>query len=249
MDGIANWAPWVVAAVVAVGLVLRARFHHVTALETLHVVRYRDGILVGELAAGRHLLHRQRDTIVTAPRQPVLLTLPGQEVLTADGVPVKVSLLATVRVTDAVTALHVTQSWHDSTYAALQVALRGAISSVGVDDVLGDRDQLGASTGAAAADAVAAVGVALEDVRIKDLMLPGPVRDLFARVVSARKEGEARLERVRAETAAMRSLANAARLVEDQPVLLQLRAVTGADQVTVVLGGDTVDRPQSGTRG
>jgi regulator of protease activity HflC (stomatin/prohibitin superfamily) len=70
---------------------------------------------------------------------------------------------------------------------------------------------------------VVEIGVKLLSVEIRDLMLPGDLKRIFAQEVQARKEGLAALERARGERAALRSLANAARLVQDNPALLQLR--------------------------
>jgi len=56
-------------------------------------------------------------------------------------------------------------------------------------------------------------------------MISGKLKKSFAQVVKARKEGEAALERARGETAALRSLANAARMVQDNPQLMQLRVL------------------------
>jgi hypothetical protein len=73
------------------------------------------------------------------------------------------------------------------------------------------------------ASPLARIGIEVLSVEVRDLMVPGELKRLFAGVVAARKEGEVSLERVRAETAALRSLANAGRMVEDNPGLLQLR--------------------------
>ena len=74
-------------------------------------------------------------------------------------------------------------------------------------------------------------------------MLPGDLKRIFAQEVAARKEGLAALERARGETAALRNLANAARMIEDNPALMQLRLLqqlgtTGGN--TVVLGESAV---------
>ncbi len=60
-------------------------------------------------------------------------------------------------------------------------------------------------------------------------MLPGEMKKVFTQVVKAQKEGQAALERARGETAALRSLANAARMMDDNPNLLQLRALQGLE--------------------
>jgi regulator of protease activity HflC (stomatin/prohibitin superfamily) len=79
----------------------------------------------------------------------------------------------------------------------------------------------------------------LMSVDVKDLMFPGPLKKVFAQVIEARQQGLASLEKARGETAAMRSLANAARMVDDNPSLLQLRILQQLESTsgnTVVLG-------------
>lgn len=68
-------------------------------------------------------------------------------------------------------------------------------------------------------------GVKLKLADVKDIMFPGEMKKAFAQVVKAQKEGQAAMERARGETAALRSLANAARMMDDNPNLLQLRAL------------------------
>jgi hypothetical protein len=73
------------------------------------------------------------------------------------------------------------------------------------------------------ASRLAHIGIELLSVEARDLMVSGEIKRAFAGVVTARKEGEAALERARGETASLRNLANAGRMVEDNPGLLQLR--------------------------
>src|SRR4051812_50217013 len=82
-------------------------------------------------------------------------------------------------------------------------------------------------------------------VDVRDIMVPTELKRAFAGIVAARREGEAALERARGETAALRSLANAGRLVEDNPGLLQLRILQqlGASSGNTIMlgmpGGET----------
>jgi hypothetical protein len=99
------------------------------------------------------------------------------------------------------------------------------VSARTVDELLADRAKVGPAVLERVGSSVARLGVELLGVEVKDLMVPGDLKRLFAGVVAARKEGEATLERVRAETAALRNLANAGRLVEDNPGLLKLRVL------------------------
>jgi hypothetical protein len=98
---------------------------------------------------------------------------------------------------------------------------------------------LGAEIKDAAAARAAEIGVDILEVQVRDVMLPGEVKRSYAAVLVARKEGEAALERARAETAALRSLANAGRTVADNPGLLQLRILQelGASSGNTVVFG------------
>ena len=88
--------------------------------------------------------------------------------------------------------------------------------------------------------AAAELGVTLHSAEVKDVMFPGDLKRIFAEVVRAQKEGQAALERARGETAALRNLANAAKMLEDNPALFNLRVLQsvsgGAQGSTVVVG-------------
>ena len=85
------------------------------------------------------------------------------------------------------------------------------------------------------------MGLRLLKIEVRDLMLPGELKRAFAQTITAQKEALANLERARGETASLRSLANAARLMQDHPGLLQLRAVQAIESSK----GNTI---QPGTR-
>jgi regulator of protease activity HflC (stomatin/prohibitin superfamily) len=95
-----------------------------------------------------------------------------------------------------------------------------------------------------------AIGVRIEDLQLRDVVLPADLKRAQAQVLLARAEGEAALERARGETTALRALANAARLTADNPslhhlrVLQQLAATSGH---TVVIGSPPLGAPMSPT--
>jgi len=83
------------------------------------------------------------------------------------------------------------------------------------------------------------LGLKLISADLKDIMFPGEMKKAFAQVVKAQKERQAALERARGERAALRSLANAARMMDENPNLLQLRALQAlvdSSGHTLVLG-------------
>ncbi len=87
--------------------------------------------------------------------------------------------------------------------------------------------------------AAAALGVRLDALRLRDITLPPDLRRLLTGVEKARREGQAALERAHAEQAALRSLANAARMLKNNPELQNLRLIQALAEgkgATVVLG-------------
>lgn len=169
-------------------------------------------------------------TIRKVDIRPQYIAVPGQAVLTADGVGLKVSLTALYEITDPAAAINQVSSYYQALYLIVQDALREVVEAIAIDDLIANRTQLNDQLLAKAADPVAAIGLKLTRLSIKDLMLPGELKKLYAQVVQARQEGLAQLERARSETAALRSLANAARLANDNPALLKLRLLQALEQ-------------------
>lgn len=201
------------------------------------VLRYRDGRFVEELGPGAHRRRRWRTRRVRVQLRPTLLTVAGQEVLTSDGLSVRASLLVRVRVADARTWHEVADSPEDFLYAALQVALRDAVASRTLEELLTARADVGPLLASAVAAEAALLGLAVEDVALRDVVVPAELRRAAADVAVARAQGAASLERARSEVAAVRALANAAKLVAGDPALLQLRTLQAVEAggATVVL--------------
>ncbi len=207
----------------------------IVVAEWERVLVYRDGRFCELLEPGRHRRPAWRRSTVRVVVRPRLLTIGGQEVLTSDGLAVKVSLLARLRVTDP-------QRWHESVdvpdsfvYAAVQVALREAVAARTLEELLGDRAGIGPELAAAAGPTATELGLALEEVAVRDVMVPAELRRAATEAATARAHGLAALERARGEVAATRALANAARMLADNPALLSLRTLQAVE-----VGGATV---------
>ena len=243
------------ALIVVVVLLVRVFVRVVTVHDYERGLRYRSGRFTGLVDPGSHVVIRPINEVRVIDGRPGFVLVEGQEVLTADGVPLKVSLAARYVVGDPVAAITHDQDYLRALHVELQLGLRDALSAGSVEEILGSRAKIGPAVMERTASSLAKIGIELLGVEARDIMVPGELKRLFAGVVAARKEGEASLERVRAETAALRSLANAGRLIEDNPGLLQLRMlqqVGGSTGNTVVVsmpdghaggsGGGT-DRP------
>jgi hypothetical protein len=140
---------------------------------------------------------------------------------------------------DASKAVNEVDSYVQALYLTLQLALRAAVGERRIEEVLEARGDIGREVLLRAKEPVARFGLELRSVEVKDVMFPGDLKKIFAQVVQAQKEGQAALEKARGETAALRNLANAARLVEGNPALMQLRALQqlgGSPGNTLILG-------------
>jgi regulator of protease activity HflC (stomatin/prohibitin superfamily) len=224
---------------VVAAIVIRPFVRLVTVYDYQRGLRYRMGRFSGLVDAGPRVSFRGFNEIRLIDGRPTTLTVPGQEILTADGVALKVSLTAHYVIADPIAAVTGDQDFLRALYVALQTGLRDSIAGRTADEILAARGDIGPATGAAVASDLARIGVELLGVDVRDIMVPADLKRAFAGIVAARREGEAALERARGETAALRSLANAGRLVDDNPGLLQLRLLQqldGSSGNTLVVG-------------
>lgn len=201
------------------------------------VVHYRDGRLVGVLEPGRYRRSRRSRYVPVDIRQQLRSTAP-QEVLTADGVSVKVTAAVRWAIADPATYLQAAGDPFSFVYLAVQVALRDQLAGMVVGELLGSaRAGVGAAVTAAAVEAAGPLGLTVADVVIKDVIVPAELRSAYAELVTTKQRAQAQLEAARAETAALRSMANGAKLLDDHPALAMLRMIQAAPYGTkIVLG-------------
>lgn len=215
--------------------------HAFTVADGFAGLLYRDGKLVERLDAGRHVRWGCRFALSALDLRRAHLAIAGQEVLTADNVGLKLTLAVTYQVADPILASHATQSWYADLYHLAQLALRAEVAAVPVETLLGARLNLGAPLLTRVQPEAAKFGLAVHAVEVKDVMFPADLKRAFADVLKAKQEGQAALERARGESASLRNLANAARLLDGNPALQNLRllqSLTGAQAAgsTLVLG-------------
>jgi len=201
----------------------------VTVMEYERVVKLVDGKVKEVLGAGRHRYRRRRTHLHRVDMRPRWLTVPGQEVLTADGITVKVTAVLLVTPIDPVADLTARQQGGNDVYIATQLALRLAVARQTVEALMESRLDLGAEIQGPVREAAGRVGLELDEFLVRDLMLPGELRRAFADVLLAKQRGKAELEKARAEAASLRLLANTADLLEKHPSLLELRTLQAAE--------------------
>jgi regulator of protease activity HflC (stomatin/prohibitin superfamily) len=193
-----------------------------------------DGCLVRRLAPGRHAFWNFQGNVQVEviDLRVQSLEVSGQELLTRDKVSLRVNLAASIRVTDPVVARSRVVRYADFVYRELQYGLRKAVSSKSLDELLGDKASLDADIYAYVRGRVTDLGIEIQSVGVKDVILPGEMRDILNSVVQAEKAAQANVIRRREEANATRSLANTARLLEDNPTLLRLKELESLEKVT-----------------
>lgn len=159
------------------------------------------------------------------------LELSGQEILTRDKVALRINLSATWRYTDVQHAFAQLQKPVEHLYREMQFALRAAVGTQSLDELLEDKQALDGTLAERLAARLAGTGLDVQAVGVKDVVLPGDMKTILAQVVEAEKSAQANVIRRREETAATRSLLNTAKVMEDNPVALRLKELETLERV------------------
>ncbi|WP_078292747.1 slipin family protein [Mycobacterium sp. D16R24] len=199
----------------------------VTIMEWQRGVLYREGVFEAVLAPGVHYTRPRTDTLVTVDMRTQSVQVAGQDVLTVDGFTVKVSAAVNYTVSNpSVFATAEGGSVHWNIYLRTQLQVRDAAAALTLDELLARRGQiLGADAVARLAAEVEELGVTVTWFVVKDIMLSGEVRKALAEPLLAREAGKAQLERARSDAAVLRTMANTAKLLRENPELLRLRTL------------------------
>lgn len=233
-----NVALFIVLIVLLIFL-YKVRPRRITIFEYENGLKYTKGKFTAVLQSGTYWYIPYFVTIQKIDVRPRFVSITGQEVLSSDGVTLKVSLAANFEIANPNVAINKVQNYQEALYLELQLALREIIGSNDIDTVLNKRGELSQTLMTMAAPKAEKLGLKLISVNLKDIMFPGKLKEMFAQVVNAQKEGLAALEKARGETAALRNLANAAKMIESNPNLMQLRlvqALGGSSGNTLILG-------------
>jgi len=185
---------------------------------------YREGRFVSLLKPGRYrFLWNDEVKVEKVSLRIVSEVLNGQEILTADKVAVRLSLIAKYVVKDPVLAVNTVESYSDQLYQDLQLALRSAIASRDTEQILEARNELSDELKNTVAPQAWEYGVELKRVGIRDIVLPGRVRDVFMQEVEADRAGRADLIRARHEVASARARANTAKILTENPAVMRMQ--------------------------
>ncbi|VWD03028.1 SPFH domain-containing protein/band 7 family protein [Burkholderia lata] len=159
------------------------------------------------------------------------LEVGGQEILTRDKVALRLNLSATWCYADVLHAFGQLQKPVEHLYRELQFALRSAVGTRSLDELLEDKQSIDDVVIAQVRARLGHSGVDVRSVGVKDIVLPGDMKTILAQVVEAEKSAQANVIRRREETAATRSLLNTAKVMEENPTALRLKELETLERV------------------
>ncbi|WP_348251823.1 SPFH domain-containing protein [Leptolyngbya sp. FACHB-1515] len=172
---------------------------------------YRDGVMVRILSAGRYEIpeafsffgfaRRPKVEIVLVDVRERDLTIKGQEILTADKVAVRVSIIVQFRVIDPRAALHEVEQYEDRLYSDVQLAARRSLASMSLEAILTNRNQLSEDILRDVQEVASRYGVSILRADVKDLVFPGNLQEIMNRVLAAERMSEAQLVEARTKAA------------------------------------------------
>ncbi len=162
--------------------------------------------------------------------------MTAQEILTKDRVGIRVTLTAFTKVIDPEKAALASGNAGETIYRYVQFAIREAVAARTLDDILAARATIDAEVRAYVTERAAALGVEIGEIGVKDIILPGDVRELLNKVVEAERVAKANNIRRQEETASTRSLLNTAKLMENNPLLLRLKELESLEKLVEKVG-------------
>lgn len=204
---------------------------------------YADGKFVRTLTPGRYRVRQgfgRNERVQTVDLCLASLPINGQEMLTADTITLRLNLAVSYRVVDAARAVNTVQNYVTALYTEIQLALRAIVTGTDLDALMADRTALADGLRDQVRPVAETLGLSLESVGVRDVILPGEVKKMLAREAEALRAGRAALVAAREETAAVRAALNTAKMLTDNPVLMQLRGLQSLETVADKAGNTVV---------
>ena len=164
------------------------------------------------------------------------LEVLGQEILTKDKVGIRVNIQAQYKVIDIEKAIRDAKDYEKQLYILLQIAVREYIGSMTIDQLLANKEKVGGYIIAETKAELEMLGVEILTGGIKDIILPGAIKEIMNQVLIAQKKAQANTIMRQEETASTRSLLNTAKLMEDNSMLLKLKEMEYMEKIADKVG-------------
>jgi regulator of protease activity HflC (stomatin/prohibitin superfamily) len=163
------------------------------------------------------------DRMVRVDLRTITLNIPPQEVITKDNVPVRVNAVAYFRILDPKAAIVQVENFMVATSQIAQTTLRSVLGQHQLDELLSEREKINAILQQIIDETTAPWGIKVSIVEVKDVEIPQGMQKAMARQAEAERERRAKVINAEGEFQASERLKDAANVIEEHPIALQLR--------------------------
>jgi len=240
-------AALVVVAVIAFLLILFLISAIKVAREYERGIIFRLGRLLAEpKGPGLFLLIPIVDRMVKVDLRTITLNIPPQEVITKDNVPVRVNAVAYFRIIEPKAAIVQVENFMVATSQIAQTTLRSVLGQHQLDELLAEREKINAILQGIIDEATSPWGIKVSIVEVKDVEIPSGMQRAMARQAEAERERRAKVINAEGEFQASERLKDAAVVISDHPIALQLRYLQtllelGSSQATTIVFPAPID--------
>lgn len=192
---------------------------------------FRLGKLIGLRGPGLYVVAPFIDQTRSVDTRIQTVDIPRQEAITKDNVPVTIDGVIFMRVTDPALAVVQVQNYTNAIRQYAQTALRDVVGQITLDEILADRESLGAKIEQMVEHEIDGWGLDVPAIRIQDIVLPEDLKRVMARQASAEREKRANITKSEGDREAAENLASAAQTMSTAPGALQLRTLQTLDSL------------------
>ena len=217
-------------------------------IRTFEVAAFEKAIMIVDdkfekiLEHGTYHFWRNDQTIkiAKADMRQLQLEIAGQELLTKDKANVRINFYAQYKIANIDTALMQNKDYEKQLYIILQLALRAFVGAYTLDELLEQKETIAKAVFNDVKAQANKLGVNVLHTGIRDIILPGDMKDIMNQVLIAHKKAQANVVTRREETASTRSLLNTAKLMEDNSMLFKLKEMEYVEKIADKIGEITV---------
>ena len=201
-------------------------------------ILFMDGKKEKVLESGVYYFWKNATSIIVEKidLRQIQLEISGQEMLTKDKTALRINFYAQYKVTDVNKALMDNKNFEKQLYILIQLALREYIGAVTLDELLENKESVTEKVLKSVSKKAISLGVKILDSGIRDVILPGEIKDIINQVLIAQKKAQANVITRREETASTRSLLNTAKLMEDNNMLFKLKEMEYVEKIADKIG-------------
>ena len=175
-------------------------------------------------------------SVVTYDMRPQTIEISGQEILTKDKAQLRINFMVNYQIIDLIKAYQANKDFEKMIYQAIQLGLREFIGNMNFDELMSDKNSVSDYIMQKYQNQFAEIGLKLKETGMKDIILPGEIREIMNRVLIDEKTAQANSIMRREETASTRSLLNTAKLMEENETLWKLKEMEYIEKIADKVG-------------